>query len=477
MDNRTNYEKNSDIEDILSETLSNGGNQTGLEVRKVGSSSQIYNSNTNLHEKVEISSNKEVDIGLDLLINREKRQAPSAQPIPKQVNASNTSGGFNLQSRPLPSNSDLVGDMLINLDLDDAKSQLSQQDIDRLIDHVDKKSTNEVKSVINETSAPLPTIPSNEDNVSNLRSHHSWTKQVRPEEARRKKQEILFKLEKMRRLGVAGIKKFNMSNRVEEMEAELERVKYERELESSIKFQRKCLMAFVTGSELLNNKFDFLDLKLDGWSEQVHDSVDEYNEVFEELHEKYSAKVQMAPEIKLLFMLGGSAFMYHLTNSMFKNSIPGMEDIMKQNPDLMKQFASAAINQMQGEDRQAAEVFSQFTPMNRSPPNPPPMNTPFGQSTQSFNRSIPTRQPSSIPPKNPIMTPNTGYVETSSSLPKSTRISPPIGVDEILNELKSNNTDNDVEELLSNASSRKINTHRKKHKKKKKNQVTLNNIF
>ena len=52
----------------------------------------------------------------------------------------------------------------------------------------------------------------------------------------------------------------------------------------------------------------------------------------------------MAPEIKLLMMLGGSAFMFHLTNTMFKSSIPGMDDIMKQNPDLMKQFAQAAVS-------------------------------------------------------------------------------------------------------------------------------------
>ena len=33
----------------------------------------------------------------------------------------------------------------------------------------------------------------------------------------------------------------------------------QKEIESSIKFQRKCLMAVVTGAELLNNKFDFFN--------------------------------------------------------------------------------------------------------------------------------------------------------------------------------------------------------------------------
>ena len=54
----------------------------------------------------------------------------------------------------------------------------------------------------------------------------------------------------------------------------------------------------------------------------------------------------MAPELKLLFQLGGSAIMLHMTNTMFKSSMPGMDDIMRQNPELMQQFTSAAVNQM-----------------------------------------------------------------------------------------------------------------------------------
>ena len=52
----------------------------------------------------------------------------------------------------------------------------------------------------------------------------------------------------------------------------------------------------------------------------------------------------MAPELKLVLMLAGSGFMFHLTQSIFKTSIPGVGDIMKQNPDLMNQFAKAAAN-------------------------------------------------------------------------------------------------------------------------------------
>ena len=103
------------------------------------------------------------------------------------------------------------------------------------------------------------------------------------------------------------------------------------------------LIAFVTAIEFLNHKFDPADIKLDGWSESVHEGITDYDDIFEELHEKYKSKSKMAPELRLMLSLGGSAFMFHLTNTMFKSSLPGMEDVMRQNPDLMKQFAAATV--------------------------------------------------------------------------------------------------------------------------------------
>jgi hypothetical protein len=110
-------------------------------------------------------------------------------------------------------------------------------------------------------------------------------------------------------------------------------------------------MACITGVEFLNTRFDPFDFKLDGWSENVHDNLTDYDEVFEDLHDKYASKSKMAPELKLLFTLGGSAFMFHLTKTMFKSSLPNMDDVMKQNPHLMKQFASATANTMANNDK------------------------------------------------------------------------------------------------------------------------------
>ena len=64
----------------------------------------------------------------------------------------------------------------------------------------------------------------------------------------------------------------------------------------------------------------------------------------EELTEKYGGTGDMAPELRLLFTLAGSAFMFHLTNTMFKSSIPGMDDVLRQNPELMKHMFNNLVD-------------------------------------------------------------------------------------------------------------------------------------
>ena len=66
---------------------------------------------------------------------------------------------------------------------------------------------------------------------------------------------------------------------------------------------KKVLTALITGVEFLNNRFDPFDFKLDGWSENVNENLDDYDEIFSELYEKYKSKTSMSPELKLIFQL------------------------------------------------------------------------------------------------------------------------------------------------------------------------------
>ena len=219
--------------------------------------------------------------------------------------------------------------------------------------------------------------------------------QMSKEELLREKFKILQKLEEIEAKGIRLTKKYTMESSLLEMKGEYEAHVEEREKKNSIKFQQKLLMTAITGIEFLNNKFDPFDLKLDGWSEQINENVDDYDEIFAELHEKYKSKAKMAPELKLLFQLGGSAIMLHMTNTMFKSAMPGMDDIMRQNPELMKQFTQAAVNTMSQSSPNFGNFMGDMMGGGAQQQQQPPSN---------FNNQRPppppvaTKGPNSIPP-------------------------------------------------------------------------------
>ena len=202
-----------------------------------------------------------------------------------------------------------------------------------------------------------------------------------PEQELREKFVYIRKLEALEKKGIQISKKYSMDDKLDEMKGEYEMIKAEQQKRNSVKFQGKMLMAAVSAIEFLNGKFDPFDIKLDGWGEAVSENLDEYDEVFGELHEKYGGKAKMAPELKLLFMLGGSAGMIHMTNTMFKSAMPGMDDIMRQNPELMQQFTQAAVNTMGQQNPGFGNFMNSMMPGGQnmmpprgSPPGPPPMS-------------------------------------------------------------------------------------------------------
>lgn len=210
------------------------------------------------------------------------------------------------------------------------------------------------------------------------------------EDLLREKFKFLRRLEELESKGVKLSKKYNMESSLQEMQGEYEMIVSEKEKTNSVKFQGKMLMAFITGVEFLNNKFDPFDVKLDGWSEQCNENINDYDEIFGELHEKYKSKSKMAPELKLMFQLAGSAVMVHMTNTMFKSAMPGMDDIMRQNPDLMQQFTQAAVNSMSNTNPGFGGFVNSFMNNGGAPPPPP---IPTQQSVYRGNQQGPLNRP------------------------------------------------------------------------------------
>ena len=188
---------------------------------------------------------------------------------------------------------------------------------------------------------------SNDQSVSGPSINLAASTRMNPEEERKKKIDLINKLNRLESKGYTLTKRFTMDNTLEEIQIEYDRLVDAKNLEASLRFQRQCLMGAVTGAEFLNGKFNPFDWELDGWSESVHENIEDFDEVFEELYDKYKGRGNMPPEAKLMMSLVGSGFMFHMSNSFFRSKMSSVDpsDIFKNNPQLAKQYAAAAAQQ------------------------------------------------------------------------------------------------------------------------------------
>lgn len=246
-----------------------------------------------------------------------------------------------------------------------------------------------------------------------------------PEEEKKEKIEYLNKLQRLEQKGFPVSKRFTMDNNLDEIKQEFNRLVDARNLEGSLRFQRQALMGVVTGMEWMNNRFDPFDLNLEGWSESVHENVEDFDEIFEELYDKYKDRGKMPAEARLVFALAGSGFMCHVSNTFMRQRLgQGMDNVLKNNPDLARQFAAAAA-------AEAGSGFGNFMGMamgqqQQQPPSglaPQPQQGPTG----AFFGS--SKQQGAATPQ-PLTPQNIASVEPPRTARREMR--GPSGVDDIL---------------------------------------------
>jgi hypothetical protein len=165
-------------------------------------------------------------------------------------------------------------------------------------------------------------------------------------ERRRKKRAMIKKLDEWYEKGqMKHSSHFNMDSNYEEIEDEYETVMEDKRKKDSVKLQGWWFMTFVNSIEYANAAFDPFGLNLDGWGEQISEDIESYEEIFNELHDKYKGG-KLSPEISLLLRLGFSAAVINITNKALSTATPGFNDIMRQSPELMKMFTNATVQSM-----------------------------------------------------------------------------------------------------------------------------------
>ena len=232
----------------------------------------------------------------------------------------------------------------------------------------------------------------------------------------KRKYELLRKFERLNKMGVPIRKRFTMDSPLDEMELELEFVRKEKAMDSTIKQFSEW---FITGMSALEwgsknvNMVKMFGLQLDGLSQSAQMNVGDLEEDFEELYELYGDKMRMHPLVRIPMRTCFMVYMVHLTNQMaMKAPVPNIEEILRTNPDIARQMAAQAMQTQTQQFRQMNQQQQQFIP---PPPPPPQSNNPLsglmsflGGTTQP--PPPPPQQVKTIPARAPVreMKPPTG---------------------------------------------------------------------
>ena len=179
------------------------------------------------------------------------------------------------------------------------------------IDTRTKTQENEVEQ------EPEQGYESSESKQSYIPSSRYTQKPYKPskEEITNEKHEILYQFDRLKRRGFKLPRTYTSDDSIDVLRYDYAKLKNEMASNSGLKFCRNILVCFVSGSEFLTTLWNPLKLHLDGFSTHVYSNVEDYDDVFLRLQEKWGRKIKMSPELELIMLLGGSLLLYHLSNT------------------------------------------------------------------------------------------------------------------------------------------------------------------
>ena len=210
-----------------------------------------------------------------------------------------------------------------------------------------------------------------------------------------KKIDLLRKLSALKTKGYKLTKEYDFNSSIEEMEYEYDLLKSFADRRNGIKLYKNTIINFTNLVEFFNDKYDPFGVQLGGWSEHMSVEVDSYDDVLEELYEKYKgAGKSLPPEVKLLVLIGFSASAFHFSQK-HMSSIPGSNNsplsgiqsgIAQKIASMGKEKSRFMSEQELNIERQKEEMREKDKMMKNMMQNPQMANA---KAPVNFNQSVP----------------------------------------------------------------------------------------
>jgi len=280
----------------------------------------------------------------------------------------------------------------------------------------------------------------------------SSTRRISEENVMKEKYELLRKFDRLAKLGVPMRKRFTLDSPLDEMKMELDFIKREKDADATIKQFCDWFVTGMSAMEWSSKNVPLVKafgLQLDGLSESAQMNVGDMEEDFEELYDLYGDKLKMHPLVRIPIRTCMMVYMVHLTNQMARKApIPNIDEVMRNNPDIARQLATAAMQQQTQNMRAAPQAPVMAPPQNPNPlsglasfmsgmvPPPPPQQTNMRAPPPSIKSPIKLPKPQ-VPqsiqrttPKIPDMGPPPAPIKEMKP--------PPVNIDELLKSVNAN---------------------------------------
>lgn len=312
----------------------------------------------NLGKRIESKNEEELISDLDDIISEseaserfsggEERRRERLKRRIKKKNKFVPTTKFNISSPKIASlDSPTVKPSPVSLDF--AKSTLHQPTLDSHFRKRDEEEEEDDEEEDDEEDYDEEDDEEDEDEEEDVPVYEKKWKhpsQMSRDEIVSEKMDLLYRYSRLSENGYKSGLDLNIKTPLETLRSEIFNLEKMRNTQRAIRTQRKLLVSFTGGVEYVNKRYSPYKLSLDGWSGEVLENIGDYDEVFEELHDKYSDSMNVPPELRLIAMVGGSGLMFHLSNTLFKSSTPELSDILQKNPEIMAQIQQEALRSM-----------------------------------------------------------------------------------------------------------------------------------
>ena len=209
---------------------------------------------------------------------------------------------------------------------DNEKSEeVDEDDDDNFDDFVHKSNDSERHVSSKKQGYVIPKHTFDNDNS------HEYDK-LSPKELRLRKLDMMSKLLELTKYGIKLSHNYSMNDSLEAMTYEYNLHRNIRSKQNGVKWMSNALLTTIHGLEMMNEStYNPFKLELTGWSQVMSSEINSYYDVLGDLYDKYSRPGgSVAPEVKLMMMVGGSAMKFHLMKSFLEKDKLGDQNLTKE---------------------------------------------------------------------------------------------------------------------------------------------------